>query len=153
MTQQEYAFLLGRIHGNLLSLELCLRAVLCHAHKEPMDLPSPQQQQPIQETYLTNFDTLGQLIKKYNTLVASTHKVDGYIVILRDALAHGRIIAPTPSTPYRLFKFTKPEKGMVKVAFDQVIDKQWLVDQDTFIKSSIEKIMNGARALGLTPFR
>jgi hypothetical protein len=92
MEGTEHVIGLGKIIGNLYSLELLLRIFLCEANGENLEFPdSPTG--TVQETHLTNYMTLGELINAYNSKLAPPEKsflVDRSVVKIRDAIAHGR---------------------------------------------------------------
>jgi hypothetical protein len=50
-------------------------------------------------------------MKKVNSELQAlelSNRVDESLVKLRDALAHGRVLADVPEGPFRIFKFSKP---------------------------------------------
>ena len=69
----------------------------------------------VQENYFSNYDTLGDLVKRYNNLVTFQKAlelcVDETVVKLRDAFAHGRVLGKQPALPLQLYKFGKPTKS------------------------------------------
>ena len=127
---------LGALVANLQTLEFYLRAVLS-------ELPgsAPCGLAPGQNIYdltvgdelaccpMTDFDTLRELIKKYNrvAVVRGWHQVDTSLVEIRDALAHGRIAYPTDDHQYaHLMKFSKPdEEGKVYMTFNDEMSTEW----------------------------
>jgi hypothetical protein len=49
------------------------------------------------------------------------------ILEVRDALAHGRLVAPDPpELPYALWNFGQPSDGQVEVRFCEVLTAEWL---------------------------
>lgn len=121
-----YPLALGKIISNLHSLEVILRLFLHNVDKKryssspsEMDLNKINIGVKVPENYFTNYDTLGELIKKYNELLAELGEpklsIDGTLVRLRDALAHGRVLGSKPEPPYRLYKFGKPTKKQVPI--------------------------------------
>src|SRR4051812_48307320 len=124
MTLKEHAHHLGGLVANLQSLEFLLRAFLSKLPSaRPMGLPhgtdlySFPVGATVPENDLTSFDSLGQLIDKYNEEAKRSGNalLDGSLVELRDALAHGRVSAKPPSDDLRLLKFSKPISGCVTV--------------------------------------
>jgi hypothetical protein len=121
----QHALQLGQVMGNLHSLEVLLRAFLYRM--EIMEDRSKTTQAEIYklevgnsviENSMTNYDTLGQVILKYNEIVSkidSSLQVDPEIAELRDGIAHGRVLAKQPERPLRLFKFSRPRQGKVTV--------------------------------------
>jgi hypothetical protein len=116
---------IGRIIINLLSLEFALRLFLYEFHKtdsneqdQSFDLQSLCVGDWVPETPLTNYDTLGKLIKKVNTKLLErnySEQIDPSIIKFRDALAHGRVLSLQPNGPFSVIKFSKPLNGKVKV--------------------------------------
>ena len=70
----------------------------------------------VDENELTNYDTLLKLINKYNDVIAKTdvERLDKSIVAIRDAFAHGRVLALAEANNYRIVKFSIPKKGKVE---------------------------------------
>lgn len=147
MTDKDYAMLLGMVLANLQGLELHLRAFL-YVEADPPHTPLPNGKNlndlavgdEVAVNALTSWDSLGDLIKRYNKLVDKNRRVDPSVVELRDALAHGRVSALEPSGHFRLMKFTQPNNGMVKVVFSQVLTEEWLVKQVKRTLSEVKKV-------------
>lgn len=123
---ESYALALGKIVSNLHGLELLLRVFLHNADKKRYRSPPPEVDPDkikvaadVAENYFTNYDSLGDLIKRYNGLVAGLKapelRIDETLVRLRDALAHGRVLGSKPEPPLRLYKFGKPTNNQVPV--------------------------------------
>jgi predicted GTPase len=149
-TFEEHAYNLGSVVANLQSLEFSLRLFLCATYNEPIKIPSSGQV-TMPETHLTNYDSLGELIKKYNNIAASAYShlmLDISVVEIRDALAHGRTLAPTPDPPVRIFKFDRPKKDIVNISYDQVMDQQWFNQSRKLIVEQIGKVQTCAKQLG-----
>lgn len=118
---------LGKVIGNLHSLEVMLRLFLHNVDLERYGSPPPkvsldniEVDEFVQESYFVNYDSLGDLVKKYNDIVTSREmselRVDENIIKLRDAFAHGRVLGSQPSPPFTLYKFGKPSgEHQVKV--------------------------------------
>jgi|SRR5713101_1267802 len=154
MTLEEHTLNLGKLIVNLHLLEFNLRAFLCEAHKELILIPNIGQKS-VTETHLTNYDSLGQLIRKYNDIVTSANVqflVDKSVVELRDALAHGRMMARTSNPPLRIFKFNKPSNGLVDVTYDQTMDQQWYDYFRKFVYNQVEKVRGYGKQLGFSSF-
>ena len=154
MTLEEHTLNLGKLIVNLHSLEFSLRVFLCEAHKESFLIPNIGQKS-VTETHLTNYDSLGQLIGKYNEIVTSANAqflVDTSVVELRDAIAHGRVMSRTQNPPLRIFKFNKPNSGLVDVTYDQTMDQQWYDDSRRFVYDQNEKVRDYGKRLGFNSF-
>lgn len=108
----------------------------------PVDLFNLAEGDRVVENRLTNHDALGKVIASYNQAVQSidtTLAVDVRIVELRDAIAHGRVLAEHAARPLRLFKFSQAADGQVTVTDLLVLTDQWFRDQRRFVYAQIEK--------------
>lgn len=127
---------LGALVANLQTLEFYLRAVLSELPDSSSCGLAPsgniydlKVNDEVLSCPMTDFDTFGELIKKYNR-VASTRDwgyVDTTLVDIRDALAHGRVAYPSDEHRYaRLMKFSKPCKdGKLRVTFNDEMSPEW----------------------------
>jgi hypothetical protein len=99
------------------------------------------------ESDLTNYDSLGQLIDKYNAVVFTQESVgiDRGLVEIRDALAHGRVSAEVTSDTLRLIKFSKPKNGLVRVTFNALLSEEWFAEQK---RRSVEALREVVRSRG-----
>jgi hypothetical protein len=133
MTPDEYAMKLGYLVGNLSGLESVLRAVI-HTLGEPAATSSNIGNlkltvgMRVRSDALSDYDSLGKIIDRYNGLAAADRQVaKSDIVDLRDAIAHGRIVAAEVGEPYTLLKFSRLDKeGFVTVERCEVMDADWL---------------------------
>lgn len=97
----------------------------------------------VPENAYTSYDTLDQLIARFNRLAAKrfpAKAIDVRIVAVRDALAHGRIWADSPGPPLRLLKFSKPKDGIAKVQFAEVMSIDWLNSQTARLSAELGKV-------------
>jgi hypothetical protein len=73
---------------------------------------------------------LGWLIKEHNGKLdlaeSAAFSIDDGSVRIRDALAHGRLVAPTKEFPSTLWKFGRVVAGCVPIEYDQVLTTDWL---------------------------
>ncbi len=100
---------------------------------------------PFRKTALTDYSTLGQLIDRYNRIVASTYPklaLDSSIVDLRDALAHGRISTIDTKQSLVLLKFDRPSNDLTTVIYSQELTFQWLDEQVDYVLAEVKKIAN-----------
>lgn len=160
MTVDEYFQLMGTVLVNLQSLEFALRAFLYNKEVGPKSA-NPEFEKTIydfkegdcvEENAFTNFDTLTELIKKYNDEIASVDKTlctDEKIVCIRDALAHGRVASESPSTKalQKLVKYDKPKNGRVHVTHCIMLTKDWFGHQIHLVYENIKRV---AKANGKT---
>jgi len=146
----KHALRLGKLVGNIQSLEFALRAFLVN---NEIDLGSrfPQSANlhdmnegdiaPLNS--FTNYDNLGQLIKKYNNnprILSAGLTIDETLVDIRDAVAHGRVSAATPSSSLKLLKFDKPKNNQVKVTFSVTMTKEWFGEQVRRVYNAVLKV-------------
>ncbi|MCJ7729666.1 MAG: hypothetical protein MUO27_07300 [Sedimentisphaerales bacterium] len=145
---------MGHLVVHLQSLEFALRAFLYNRESiskqqgPPAFLENIKEGDCVEVNAFTNYDTLGELIRKYNEMVALTHPalcVDKNIVDIRDALAHGRIAStsPSPQAPQKLVKYAKPKDGQVHVTHCFTLTKDWF---DKQIKLVLENILHIQKA-------
>ncbi len=137
--------LLGRLVQNLLRLEVCIRTFLARSQAgatsgnwvfTDFDAKAGD---AVQLCAYTDYDTLGQLIDRYNAIAEAngTPQVPTGIVELRDALAHGRLVrfergeGPSERLPLSLVKYSKPLKGAqsVTVTYRQELTEEWFSAQ------------------------
>jgi len=148
---KQYELALGQIVVNLHSLEFLLRLFLHNVDKKRYGTSPPQVGlneinvgAKVVENYFTNYDSLVKLIKSYNNLIEKLGKkeliIDEKPVLLRDALAHGRVIGQRPKPPPRLYKFGKPTESGVPVI--DIIDftDAWLQENRGCVHEAFMKV-------------
>jgi hypothetical protein len=135
---------------NLQTLEFLLRLFLYRKRSRPhisfvrgQNLTGLRVGKVLPENAVTDYDTLGKLIRRYNAIAA--RKIPGLkiakdLVSLRDALAHGRVFVPMTGLPLQLLKFTRPRDGRVKVEFAAALTLDWLGKQSARVLAEIEKV-------------
>ncbi len=151
----DHALRLGKLLGNLQSLEVLLRLYLQKA--SPTSKPGKSKKlsywelgegDEVDEDEFTNFDSLGQLIKKYNDQIAQTEptlSVDMQIVDIRNLLVHGRVAGTgEDTTTLKILKFTKPNSGKAVVTASVLMEERWF---DTNIALCRNQINSVATAL------
>lgn len=142
MNLEEYCKNLGKVISNMQSLEFSLRAFLLNSEINEKgkkgNLPTKikydelKQGEIVSEDAFTNWDTLGDLIRKYNgdaRIKSAGITVDETLVNIRDALAHGRVSSDDISTPMTLLKFKQPKNKSVEVEFSVLMTIGWFKDQ------------------------
>jgi hypothetical protein len=151
----DHALRLGKLLGNLQSLEVLLRVYLLkvgagstagHVTKKPYwDLVVGE---IVDDDEFSNFDTLGQLVEKYNQDIAIREPalaVDTRMIAVRDLLAHGRIAATAEdSTTLKAVKFKKPQGGKAEVSVSVLMDDAWF---DTNIACCGAQLVNVSSAI------
>lgn len=147
-----HALWLGKLLANLLSLELMLRASLHEVESHPhsslesgVDMNAWRVGQEVPLNALTDFDTLGKLVRRYNAQVAKQNRglvVDKQVVELRDLLVHGRISSPDIDRPFHILKFTQPaaDDDFVTVTNSEVMDHAWFRAKIVFVASQIDRV-------------
>jgi hypothetical protein len=157
---ETYALALGKVIARFHALEICLRKFLqaqeisLNANKVWVQIkPEPVDQTVPLDSYST-YETLNNLIKRYNALVtAKSHTeltIDLSIIELRDALAHGRMWSQTGGgLPLQLLKFSKPVQGSVRltVLASDLLDESWLAAQATRVATETAKVVTAGAAL------
>lgn len=146
----KHALRLGKLVANFHSLEFVLRAFLLNAEGpskssvlQSTDLNALIEGETVPENAFTNYDTLGDLMDKYNNnpkIVSAKLTINKDLVRIRDAIAHGRVSGSTPSSTLNLLKFDKPEKGKVKVTFSILMTKEWFSEQVTRVYKAILRV-------------
>jgi hypothetical protein len=151
----DHALRLGKLLGNLQSLEALLRLYLLKigtgatpggATRKPYwDLVVGE---TVDDDEFSNYDTLGQLVAKYNRDIAirePTLSVDTRVIAVRDLLAHGRIAGTAQdTTTLKAIKFHKPQGGKAIVSVSALLDDEWF---DTNIACCMAQIDNVASAI------
>ena len=165
---------LGKIVAHFQSLEFAIRFFLLDAEaRDRRDRGDPPLQTVsynklkagdwVEEDAVTNFDTLGELIEKYNKRISSVDQslcLDPGIVELRDALAHGRVARSGQSKHMRLLKFDRPRKAPTDrskkqccVTFAVEMTPTWFERQIGGTLAEIRKVVDAGRKLGINAFR
>jgi hypothetical protein len=155
MTLDEHAKHLGGLLANFQSLEFIIRSFL-------QELPTARQfgipygediysfpvGTEIPENEITSYDSLGILIKKFNTSVKQKGltEIDTSLVEIRDALAHGRISAPEIGEQLRLIKFSKPQNGKVQITFSEAMTEDWFKFNKKRVRDSIQIVQECLRS-------
>jgi|SRR5262245_20342596 len=128
MDDDDHASGLGRLWGNLQSLEATVRIFLARS--------DPSINSIISEDYL------GTLVGKYNKQLAhdEPYSIDWQVVTIRNALAHGLVFAPSNmSLPLTLF-----HNG---VSYLMTVD--WFQDQQALVRSQINHVLACAKKRGV----
>jgi hypothetical protein len=155
--EDEVPLAIGKIIGNLHSLEFALRLFLYESvgPKDPsLNLERLSVKDRIAENPITNYDSLRSLMKKFNEYLESlgkTDRLDVSLADLRDAIAHGRVATQHPTGYIRLLKFSKPNSGCVSVTTVVELTPEWLAAEIKRTYFEIKKVSSIGRSLGL-PF-
>lgn len=141
MKQEHHPLNMGKLLVNFQSLEFVLRAFLYESEKimerngssyQELKLDKLKEGETIAENAFTSYDSLYELIDKYNQNERVTKAgltIDRTIVSIRDAIAHGRVFGITPQPPMTLLKFSRPHNKRVKVTFSVQLTREWFNKQ------------------------
>ncbi len=152
MTEEdETRFLIGKLYTNLQSLEFALRGALYEKASPPHNplkygtsINSFNTGDILPENAMTDYSTLGQLIVRFNAEIAkgdNAWTVDKEVVVIRDALAHGRSSGNEIDAHYTLIKFDRPKNSLVNVVFAQRLTKDWLKEKVKFVYNEALKVI------------
>jgi len=105
MTVQEFNGHVGAIIMNLQALETAIRFFFFRKNGETNPFPKPGAEEAPSSS-LTAYRELGKWIRRFNSSLSkeelSKFRISDDVVEIRDAIAHGRLIAPEPpSCPTR----------------------------------------------------
>ena len=128
MNADEHSLNLGRLVGNLQSLEATIRTFLARTD------PSINS--------IINGDTLGPLVRKYNNQLAGNepYSIDPQVLKIRNALAHGLVLAPSNmSLPLTLY-----HKGR---AYVMTVD--WFQDKQKLVQAQTNSVLDCAKKRGI----
>ena len=146
-----HALRLGKLFGNLQSLEALLRFYLLKiGARARVDARASQPYwslsagDEVPEDEFTNYDTLGTLIAKFNADIATRDgslAVDTGVVSLRDLLAHGRVSADAEDEArLAILKFDKPKGGTVRVTAVALMDDAWFTIKTEYVLDQILRV-------------
>jgi hypothetical protein len=148
-----YARAMGPLVVNLQSLEFSIRTRLCHDDGGDM-LPGGKKMQDLKvgdsvpENSFTSYESLGQLIARYNRAISAVDpdcQVDTTIRDLRDALAHGRGLMPTLDSDMVLVKFGPAVSGQVLVVFAERLSREWFERYILHVHDEVLKVQEAVR--------
>ena len=157
--EKKHSEYLGKLVTNMQSLEFALRAFLRNIEialnppKIIIMLDKMKEGETVPVTAFTNYDNLKQLIQKYNDnpkVISANMTIDATLVDIRDAIAHGRVSAPYPSSDLTLLKFgepIKPLKNQVRVTFSVLITEEWLKKQIKRFYDAVIKVSQANQML------
>lgn len=143
-----HALNLGKLVGNLLTIEMAARMFLAKHEEEfqsriTTQLPRVSEGDLVESDAFTNSDDLRQTLEKYNKRVPSKElacPIDE-IVSLRDALAHGRTFGFGEMPHLRLLKFSrKATEGKYRVELAQDMSASWFLHKNSVLESATEKL-------------
>jgi hypothetical protein len=157
MNQKQYLQNLGALLCNLHGLEFMLRCFLAKYNENDKSQVDHCEFTPgdyVPENSFTNYDSLGQLVKKYNDIISQRKwdldlSIDVEVVKLRDMLAHGRIAGKTKEIfPMTLVKFEKPKPEGVKISANITMDEDWFTTRVPYVWRQLGKVFTASKTLG-----
>jgi hypothetical protein len=145
MTPEEYNLGVGTLIANLQSFEFGLRLFLWNRQSLTSweFVHNLRAGESVEENAFTDYDSLRDLIRKYNSAVkpyAPELQVDPELNDLRDLFAHGRMFNNEPVSPLRLMKFSQGVNHKVTVTHSILVDEAWLAAQASRVHAELEKI-------------
>jgi hypothetical protein len=159
---EEVANKIGMVVINLLGLEYILRAFLYSISNQDkkeqgfsLDPKKLAGGGYVPENYFTNFDSLKKLIDNVNAKLKSrgiTEQIDGSVVELRDAIAHGRLSSDSTNAPLYILKFDRPKSGRAMVTTCIEVTPEWLTLQVQHVWDERQKVVRIGQSIGLNIF-
>ena len=137
---------LGGLVHSLQTLELLLRASLLEdeiakGSSKPQNYNELVRGAIVPENAFTNWDTLRDLIQKYNEHpISKGLTIDETLVDIRDAIAHGRVFSSGPFGINQLVRFQKPKNNEVEVEFSVSMTDEWFNTQIIRFNGAIRKV-------------
>lgn len=142
-----YALALGKLVGNLSSLEFTVRVALYYL-ETPADQRAPTFRladvavgDTVPETSVTRWAYLSGLVAEFNRYHCDDRPelvLDEGIVDLRNAFAHGLISVEDLASPLILVKFGSANGGRVPVVAKYTLTEEWMADQIRRVHHAIE---------------
>jgi hypothetical protein len=144
---ESLAISLGKIVGNLLSLEMGARLAIVKlderaAKQVQSQLPQAKVGDSVEINAFTNSNDLRTTLEKFNKHAPLNCRLDiNPIVSLRDAIAHGRMFGYGSMKHLRLLKFTrKAAGGKLTVELAQDMTNIWLQGNIQLLNTAFEKV-------------
>jgi len=139
---EDYVERLGRLQSALHKVEFWLRSYLFRAEgpQPVVNLNTIKIGDKVPVTALTDFDSLGELVARFNAKADPNAAIGPGVVDLRNTLAHARIYSPTEQPPFRLVRFGKPARGLVEVvSVVDNLDAKWFDAQAALVERETRK--------------
>jgi len=153
LTPDDFNKKIGAIIMNLQALETVIRFFFFRKNGEQHPFPKRCGDRYVPSTSLTNYCQLRKWVRKFNSGLSQEERpkyaISEDIVEMRDAIAHGRLVAPDPpSLPYTLWKFGEPVNCQVEVKFCDVLTAEWLDSKWKLIAAEKDKVVACFKARG-----
>lgn len=145
---ESHALNLGKLLGNLQSLEMGARLAIVKldqwaAGQVQTQLSQVKAGELVELNTFTNNDDLTQTLEKYNKRAQLDCRIDvRSIVVLRDALGHGRTFGFGSIKPLRLLKFSRTSTADGKIAVELAVDMtdEWFFQNIRMLNDALEKV-------------
>ena len=142
-TAEWHAFNVGWLITNLQELEYSARIAVAMMSGAPPteNLLALRRGDVVPETFMTNYDQLRAVLKKFNDGASARHRLKVQrLVALRDQFAHGRIVATASIFSLTLVKFERPVDGQVPVAACIEMTEAWFEEQRLFVCKALQAV-------------
>jgi hypothetical protein len=146
LTIDDYNKGIGAITMNIQALESAIRFFFFRKNDEQNPFPKAKKGELVPSSSLVTHRQLRKWIRKYNSCLSkeevTKYSISEDILEVRDALAHGRLVAPDPpELPYTLWSFGEPSNGQVQVRYCEVLTAEWLTKTKLAIYGDKEKVL------------
>jgi hypothetical protein len=153
LTAEDHNMRIGAIVMNLQALETAIRFFFFRKNDEQHPFPKPDGERYVPSTSLTKHCQLRKWIRKFNSSLKQEevpkYSISEDIVETRDAIAHGRLVAPDPpALPYTLWKFGEAVDGQVEVKLSEDLTAEWLDNMSKLIAAEKDKVVHCFKARG-----
>lgn len=146
VSHDQHPVALGKIVGNLQSLEMMLRLVLAQkpgqdSRGEYIDgFAHAPVGTAVAVTNMTDYAQLRDLVKAFNAEFATGGRpaLEMGLVSLRDALAHGRVFKGPLDEYFRIVKFSPVRDGKTTVVYNEVMTPEWFEINNKRVRDAIE---------------
>jgi len=136
---------LGKLVHNMQTLEFMLRGILFADEitkgisKQLTNNPKFEKGELLPVNAFTNWDSLYELVQKYNQLpISKGFEIDETLVEIRNAIAHGRVFLYSLEGNIHLVKFKIPKGNEVEIEFSEWMTEEWVGKQnDRFFEAII----------------
>jgi hypothetical protein len=145
---EQHALNLGKLLGNLQSLEMAARLATAKLDRQAAEqvqsrLAQVKRGDVVEVNALTNADDLTQTLERFNKRAPKICRVDvAPIVQLRDALAHSRVFGFGSISHLRLLKFSRRQvaTGKVRVELAEDMTPQWFLTNIRLLNQALAKV-------------
>lgn len=151
---EDHALRVGKLLVNLHSLEYMVRSYFLHCERGEFPAGKPLQRgQQVALSAMTDYRSLGQLLRDYNNAVAEKFRVDAAdeVVSLRDALAHGRVSTDLAEVSPTLLKFDRPVGNTVVVTHAALMTDDWFDYQIWLVRWALFRVCEANVDVDISP--